>query len=212
MQRLNRQKHDAAQTTARASRHRQFNKPPTLTPSPVSCRTGTMNCWHKHRRVILIMFNTGHALLLPGGRLSRPRMVRDVDAQQPRKIGGTQPRPQPIHDLESVSVRAQSRTIHGPEWDAIASSPRSQTRPRAVREHEQAADESSRGQATATVFAGPRPVRKFGNSTTTGRLLTKIGGGLHTAKAQLSHSIRVSVSPPTAFHIHIKLAPTYGLI
>ena len=148
-----------------------------------------MNCWRKNRRIILIMFNTGHALLLPGGRFSRPRMSRDEDAQQPRKIGGAQPRQQPVHDLELATIRTQSRTTHGHGQTAIAFSPRSATRKGIVREHEQASDKTSHGQAMTTDFACPRPVREFGESTTTGRLLIRTGGGLHTPKARLSHRI-----------------------
>jgi hypothetical protein len=212
MPQLNRRKRDSAQTTARIFRHKHSNKPPILAPSPDSCRTGTMNCWRKRGWGIFIMFNTGHALPLVETRISRPRMVRVADAQQPHSGDGSRPQQQPVRDLGFATIRAQSRTIHGHKQTVTMFCPRPQTRQQAVHKCGQAPTKPARGQAKATDSACPRPVREFGKSTTTGRLLTKTGGGLHTVKARLSHRIGVSVSPPTAFHIHIRLAPTYGLI
>lgn len=91
-----------------------------------------MNCDNKGGRVFLIMFKTGHALLLPGGRILRPRMRREADAGQPLDSRVSRPRQWLFRDLKSATVRAQPRTIRGREQSATAFRPRPQTRQRIV--------------------------------------------------------------------------------
>jgi hypothetical protein len=171
-----------------------------------------MNCWSKNRGVILIMFNTGHALPLVETRILRPRMVRGADAQQPRRGDGSRPQQWPVRDLDFAAIKPQSRTLQGRAHITVSICPRPQTWQQVVRERGQAPSKPSLGQAMATNSPCPSPVREFGEPATTGRPLTKTGRGLCTAKAWLHHHIGAFFWPPTEFPIHIKLAPIYGLI
>jgi hypothetical protein len=83
--------------------------------------------------VFLIMFNTGHALLLPGGRFLSPRHGREVGAKQSRKITGSWPQTRHFQENELVQDRAQPRVSHVRERSVTAFNLRQQSRSQTVR-------------------------------------------------------------------------------
>mgnify|MGYP000906177892 CR=1 FL=1 len=160
--------------------------------------------------MFLIKFKLGHALLLPGGRFSRPRMSRDVGTQQPHWSDSAWPRQEPIRDLGLAEAKAHPRVINEREQSAIAYCPRPQARQRIVRVHKQSPDEASREQAIAVVTVYPRPVRDCSESASMTQPLAETIRDFKTAETLKFRRIRVSISPPTGFHVHIQPAPAYG--
>ena len=146
-------------------------------------------------------FNTGHALLLPGGRILRPQGGRYAGAQQPRKSNGAWPRQEPVPDVAMAKVKAQSRTRQEHEQSANAFSPRPRTWQHIVHDNEQASGKSSRDRATERDEPRPSSVRVTGMFTSANRPLPETG-----------YRIRVSISPPTAFPVHIQHVLAYDLV
>jgi hypothetical protein len=98
--------------------------------------------------VFLIMFKTGHALLLPGGRFLSPRSGRGLDAECPRNSPA-----HPLHD----HGRVQSVTV---SW------PCPQPRPQSVPVRVPVRAEAVRDQSTSANYPCPRPVRSRAQSMT----------------------------------------------
>jgi hypothetical protein len=83
--------------------------------------------------VFLIMFKTRHALPLPGGRFSCPRIVRGVGAERLRNIYCSWPQTRPIRRLEQPMRRAHQRIIRARERSVSAISSSQQTCSQAAR-------------------------------------------------------------------------------
>lgn len=162
--------------------------------------------------MFLIIFKTGQALPLVATRILRPRMSRGVSAEQPRNIIGSRPRQQPVRELGLTMRRAHPRVVHVREQSAIAFCPRPQTRQRTVLEHGQASGSAIREQATASDRTQPPSVHDLGRFTSSTAPLTRTVHGSQLAMACPRQRIRVSVSPPSAFLVHIHFISAYGLI
>lgn len=159
-----------------------------------------------------ITFNTGQALPLVATRILRPRMSRDVSAEQPRNIIGSRPRQQPVRELGLNIHRAHPRAVHVRDQFAIAFCPCPQTRQQTVLEHGQASASAIREQATASDRTQPPSVHDLGRFTSSTAPLTRTFHDAQLAMACPRQRIRVSVSPPSAFPVHIHFIPAYGLI
>ena len=109
--------------------------------------------------MFLIMFKTGQALLLPGGRFSGPRHGREAGAEQPRTVTGSWPQTRHFREIELVRDRTQPRVGHVREQSVIAFSSRQQSRPRTIRVHAQATASIVREQAVAAVVNRPQTIR-----------------------------------------------------
>lgn len=157
-----------------------------------------------------ITFNTGQALPLVATRILRPRMSRGVSAEQSRNIIGSRPRQQTVREPDLAKHRAHLRVVHVREQSAIAFRPRPQTRQRTVLEHAHASASAIREQATASGRTQPPSVHDLDRSSTAP--LTRTFHGSQLAMACPRQRIRVSVSPPSAFPVHIHFIPAYGLI
>lgn len=159
-----------------------------------------------------ITFKTGQALPLVVTRILRPRMSREVDAQQPRMSDGQRPRQEPVRDRELAVGSAQSRRNQKLEQVADAFSPRPQSWPRIVRVRELAAGQKSRDQATVTDVIRPSSVRDAGMSAATNWPQPRTDRK-SSAKGTLAvHRLCVSIAPPTEFPVRIQHAPAHDLI
>ena len=173
---------------------------------------GARNSTSKGGGVLLIVFNTGQALPLVGTRILRPRMGRGVSAEQPRNINGSRPRQQPVREHGLIMLRAQTRIFHVHEQSAIAFCPRPQSRQETVLGHERELDSAVREQAVAMARTCAPSVRDLEMSTSLTRPRAGKVRGSQPAMACPHQRIRVSVSPPTQFPVHIHLTPSYGLV
>ena len=106
-------------TWQRGPKCERSNKPPALSPSPRNWKIGATNWCNRGGNVFLIMFKTGQALLLPGGRSSSPRNGRETGAEQPRNVTGSWPQTRHFHEIEPVQDRTQPRVSHVHEQSVI---------------------------------------------------------------------------------------------
>ena len=159
-----------------------------------------------------ITFNKGQALPLVATRILRPRMSRGVSAEQPRNIIGSRPRQQSFRKPDVSEDRAHPRVVNVREQSAIAFCPRPQTRQRTVLEHGQASASAIREQATVSDRTQPPSVHDLGRFTSSTAPLSRTFQGSQLAMPCPRQRIRVSVSPPSAFPVHIHFISAYGLI
>jgi len=171
-----------------------------------------MRCWTKGGNVFPITFNTGQALPLVATRILRPRMSRGVSAEQPRNIICSRPRQQSFREHDVSEHRAHPRVVHVREQSAIAFRPRPQTRQGTVLGYGQASASAIREQAVAAARPQPPSVHDLGRSTSATAPLARTFHGSQLAMAFPRQRIRVSVSPPSAFPVHIHFILAYGLI
>lgn len=159
-----------------------------------------------------ITFNKGQALPLVATRILRPRMSRGLSAGQPRNIIGSRPLQQPVREPNLAKHRAHPRAVHVREQPAIAFCPRPQTRQGTVLGQGQAAASAIREQAAAAAGTQLPSVHDLGRSTSSTAPPTRTFHCSHLAMACPRQRIRVSVSPPSAFPLHIHFIIAYGLI
>ena len=74
--------------------------------------------------MFLIMFKTGHALLLPGGRFLSPRSGRGLDAECPRHRPACWPWPCPVRDRVQSETSPQPRLDRNQSVSVVVSGPR----------------------------------------------------------------------------------------
>jgi hypothetical protein len=117
--------------------------------------------------VFPIMFKTGQALLLPGGRSWSPRHGRETGAEQPRNFTGSWSQTRHFHESEPGQDRTQLRIGHVREQSVIAFSPRQQSRPRTVRVRAQATASIVREKAEAADVNPPQTIRSLKQSSPT---------------------------------------------
>ena len=159
-----------------------------------------------------ITFKTGQALPLVVTRILRPRMSREVDAQQPRIRGSQRPRQGPVRDRELAVGGAQSRRNQKRRQAADAGSPYPQSRQQIVCVRELAAGQNSRDQATVTDVIRPSSVRDAGTSATTNCPQPRADRKLSANGTLTVHRLGVSIAPPTEFLVRIQHAPAHDLI
>jgi hypothetical protein len=162
--------------------------------------------------VFPITFNTGQALPLVVTRILRPRMSREVDAQQSRIRGSQRPRQGPVRDPELATGRAHSRKGRKRGQAADADRPYPQSRQQIVRVRELAPGQSSHDQATVTdvIYSCSVQDDKMSASTDTPQPRASRKSSANGTLAV--HRLSVSIAPPTEFPVRIQHAPTYDLI
>ena len=151
-----------------------------------------------------IMFKTGQALLLPGGRSSRPRHGRETGAEQPRNVKGSWPQTRHFHDIESGQDRTQPRIGHIREQSVIAFRPRHESHPRTVRVRAQATASIVRKQATAANANCPHTVRSREKSSSTNWSQTRFVRDRGRAKSNPRRCLSVSAWASANFPIFIQ--------
>jgi hypothetical protein len=125
-----------------------------------------MNCCNKGGNVFLIMFKTGHALLLPGGRFLSPRSGRGLDAECPRHRPACWPWPCPVRDRVQSETSPHPCHARGRVQSVTVSWPCPQPRPQSVPVRVPVRAEAVRDQSTSANYPCPRPVRSRAQSMT----------------------------------------------
>ena len=156
-----------------------------------------------------IMFKTGQALLLPGGRSWNPRHGRETGAEQPRNVTGSWPQTRHIHEIELVQDRTQPRVGHVREQSVIAFSPRQQSRPRTVRVRAQATASIVREQAAAAVVNQPQTGRSREQTSSANWSQTQFVRDRGPAKSNTRRCIGVSAWASANFPVFIQTISPY---
>jgi hypothetical protein len=159
--------------------------------------------------VFLIMFKTGQALLLPGGRFSGPRHGREAGAEQPRTVTGSWPQTRHFREIELVQYRTQPRVGHVREQSVIAFNPRHQSHPRTVRVHAQATASIVREQAAAAVVNRPQTIRSRKQSSAANWSQTQFVRDREPAMSDPRRSIGVSAWVSANFPVFIQIISLY---
>ena len=110
-----------------------------------------MNCCNKGGNVFLIMFKTGHALLLPGGRFLSPRSGRGLDAECPRHRPACWPWPCPVRDRVQSETSPHPCHARGRVQSGTVSWPCPQPRPQSVPVRVPVRAEAVRDQSTSAI-------------------------------------------------------------
>jgi hypothetical protein len=116
--------------------------------------------------VFLIMFKTGHALLLPGGRFLSPRSGRGLDAECPRNSPASRPWPWPVRDRVQSETSPHPLHDHGRVQSVIVSWPCPQPRPQSVPVRVPVRAEAVRDQSTSANYPWSWTVRDRVESAT----------------------------------------------
>ena len=156
-----------------------------------------------------IMFKSGQALPLPGGRFSWPRIGRGIGAKRLRNRHCSWPQTRPGHGHDPVQCRPRTQTVRVREQSASTSCPRQQSRSQTVRKHGLATDSIVHNCAMAAVVDCPQPVRSCELSTSANTPRTRTVLELELAR-NCSRHIRISTtSLPASFPVHIQTIPIY---
>lgn len=156
-----------------------------------------------------IMFKSGQALLLPGGRSSRPRHGREAGAEQPRNVTRSWPQTRHFHDIEPVQDRTQPRVSHVHDQSLIPFSPRHESRPRTVRVRAQATASFVREQAAAAVVNRPQIGRSREKSSSTNWSQTRFVRDRGPAKTDPRRRIAVTAWASANFPVFIQIISPY---
>ena len=153
-------------TTLDVSKPETSNKPPALRPSPHNWRSGATNWCMRGGSVFQIIFNSGQALPLPGGRFSFPRIGRGGDTERLRNMYRSWPQTRPGHGHDPVQCRPRTQTVRVHEPSTAVNSPRPRSWPQTVRKHGLATDSIVPKPATVAVADCPQSGQSRGPSTT----------------------------------------------
>jgi hypothetical protein len=153
--------------------------------------------------VFKITFNSGHALPLPGGRFSWPRIGRGGGAERLRNRHCSWPQTRSGHGHDPAQCRPRTQTVRVHEQSASASCPRPQSRSQTVRKHGLATDSIVHEQAMATVMDCPQPVHSRGHSMNANWPWPRSVGRRRLAKNCPRSGIASSTALPANFPIHI---------
>ena len=156
-----------------------------------------------------IMFKTGQALLLPGGRSWSPRHGRETGAEQPRNATDSWPQTRHFHESEPVQDGTQPRVGHVREQSVIAFSPRQQSRPRTVRVRAQATASIVSEQAAAAVVNQPQTGRSREQSSPANWSQTQFVSDRGPAKTDPRRRIAVSSWALANFPVFIQTISPY---
>ena len=155
------------------------------------------------------MFKSGHALPLPGGRFSWPRIGRGGGAKRHRNSHCSWPQTRPGHGHEPVQCRPRTQTVRVREQSASASWQRQPSRSQTVHKHGLATDSIVHDRATAAVADCPQTVQSRGLSTNVNWPRPRFVRSPTPAKNCPRSGIASSNSLPANFPIHIQPIPIY---
>jgi hypothetical protein len=159
--------------------------------------------------VFLIMFKTRHALPLPGGRFSCPRIGRCGGAERLRNMYRSWPQTRHGHGQELVKCRTRTQTGRVRKQSVSASCPRQQSRSQTVRIHELAMASIVHEHASAAVADCPQTVRSHELSAPANSPQTRIVHELQLARNCSRHGRVPSRSVPASFQVYIQIIPNY---
>jgi hypothetical protein len=159
--------------------------------------------------VFLIMFKTRHALPLPGGRFSCPRIGRGRGAKRLRNMDCSWPQTRPSHDHDPAQCRTRTQIVRVHELSASASHPRQQSRSQSVRIHGLATNSIVHERATATVADCPQPGQVHEPSMLANCPRTRFVRSRRPAMNYARHDIAVSAWASENFPVQIQTILTY---
>ena len=162
--------------------------------------------------MFVIIFERTHALPLPCGRFSWPRIGRGRDAEQLRNMDCLWPQTRPGNGHGPVQCRPRTQTVRVHEHSASADCPRPQSRSQTVRVHGLATDSIVHDRAMAAVADCPQPVRSRELSTNANWPRPRSVRSRRPAKNCPRSGIASSTSSPASFPIHIQPIPIYDHI
>ena len=156
-----------------------------------------------------IMFKTGQALLLPGGRFSGPRHGRETGAEQPCTVTGSWPQTRHFHEIKPVQDWTQPRVGHVREQTVSAFNPRHQSHPRTVRVCAQTTASIVHEQAAAADANCPQTIRSREQSTVVNWSRTQFVRDRGPAKSDPRRRIAVSAWASADFPVFIQIIAPY---
>ena len=159
--------------------------------------------------MFLIMFKTGHALLLPRGRFLSPWHGREVCAKQSRKATGSWPQTRHIHENKLVQDRTQPRIGHVRKQSVTALTPRHQSRSQTIRVRAQATASIVREQAAAADVNCPQTVRSLKQSSAATWSQTQFVRDRGPVKSDPRRRIAVSAWASASFPVFIQIIAPY---
>lgn len=160
--------------------------------------------------MFLIMFKTGHALLLPGGRILRPRSVRINGAEMPRNVIRSWPQTRSVRGFGRVEFRSWDRTIHVHGQSTTESIPRQQTRQRTGNARGRAMASTRLDREDAADVFSPSTARSLGQSTNATSSETRTVRVSERATCFPCQRLAVSTFAAFGFPVPIHVIPLYG--
>ncbi len=151
-----------------------------------------------------IMFKSGQALPLPGGRFSCPRISRGKGREWLRNLYRSWPQTRHSHGHDPLQCRPRTQTVHVREQSASVSCPWQQSRSRTVRVHELATNLIVHDQAKATDMDCPQPAHSRELSMSANWPRPRFVRSRRPAKNCPRSGIASSTSLPTGFPVHIQ--------
>jgi hypothetical protein len=159
--------------------------------------------------VFLIMFKTGQALLLPGGRFWSPRPGREAGAEQPRNATGSWLQTRHFRDIEPVQDRTQPRIGHVHDQSLIPFKPRHESHPRTIRVRAQATASIVSEQAGAADVNQPQTGRSREQTSSANWSQTQFVRDRGPAKSNTRRCIGVSAWASANFPVFIHIISPY---
>jgi hypothetical protein len=180
-----------------------------LRPSPHNWRSGATNWCMRGGSVFQIIFNSGQALPLPGGRFSFPRIGRGGDTERLRNMYRSWPQTRPGHGHDPVQCRTRTQTVRVHEPSTAVNSPRPRSWPQTVRKHGLATDSIVPKPATVAVADCPQSGQSRGPSTTANWSWTRFVRSRRPAINYPRRSIALSAWASASFPFQIPMIPIY---
>lgn len=172
-------------------------------------RPGMVNWNSDGGRMFQIIFKSGHALPLPGGRFSCPRIGRGEGREGLRNMYRSWPRTRHSHRHDLAQCRTRTQTVHVREQSASASDPCQQSRSQTVREHGLATNSIIHERATVAVANFPQSGQSREQSMRANWSRTRFVRSRKPAMNHARHDIAVSAWASENFPVQIQTIPTY---
>lgn len=162
--------------------------------------------------MFLNVFKTGQALLLPGGRILRPRGGRNIGAKESRNEVHYWPQTRSVPGFGQAKSSVLNRTVHDLVQSATASNLSPQAQHRTGCDQKVASAQARFGQGNLTERLHPQAVRKVGPSRVTTLSSTEIVPKPGQGECRQSHRIGLSAFKFTEFPVQVRIVPIYGNI
>ena len=156
-----------------------------------------------------IMFKIRHALPLPGGRFSWPRIGRGGGAERLRDRYRSWPQTRYGHGHNLVQCRPRTQSVRVHEQSEFAFCPRQKSRSQTVRIHGQAMASIVHERAAAAVADYPQQDQSRKPSTPANRPRTRFVRSRRPAMFYARRRIALSAWESTSFTIQIQMIPFY---
>ena len=155
------------------------------------------------------MFKTGHALPLPGGRFSCPRIGRDAGAERLRNIYCSLPQTRPIRELKQPLRRAHKRIVRARERFVSGFNSWLQSRLQTARIRDDVTAATVLKPASAMAIKCPLAIRRHDLSTPANPPRIPTIRNLQLARNDSRHRSVQPTSWPASFPGRIQAIPYY---